>query len=90
MFVKAGFVKEIGVMDENPFLYYEQLDWAIRGRRNGWEVGYCLDSHVYHKLGSSTKNSATKPSRQLFRAILLPLFNVLKYYLSKKLVYYFP
>ena len=42
-------------MQEDYFLYFEELDWAMRGRdRFSW--GYAADSHIFHKSGgSSTK-----------------------------------
>jgi GT2 family glycosyltransferase len=36
MFVSKDFLYDVGLMCEDYFLYYEELDWAIRGRRNGY------------------------------------------------------
>ncbi len=62
MFIKKDFIIDTGLMDENLFLYYEELDWALRGKKKGWSIGYCLKSKVYHKLGASTKNKSSSPS----------------------------
>jgi GT2 family glycosyltransferase len=53
MLVSNAFVREIGLMQEDYFLYFEELDWAMRGRdRFTW--GYAADSHVFHKSGATS------------------------------------
>jgi len=45
-------------MEEKYFLYFEELDWAIRGKKEGgWQLGYAWDAIVYHKEGKSTNSS---------------------------------
>jgi GT2 family glycosyltransferase len=53
MLVRKQFIKEVGIMEEDYFLYYEELDWAIRGSRKGWKLGFCPKARVYHKMGAS-------------------------------------
>ena len=59
MFVNTNFVKDVGLLSEDYFLYFEELDWISRGNKRGWTLGFCWDSKVYHKeggtIGSSTK-----------------------------------
>ena len=59
MFVNSNFVKDVGLLSEDYFLYFEEYDWISRGKERGWTIGYCWDSKVYHKeggiIGSSTK-----------------------------------
>ena len=54
MFVRKEFIKDIGLMREDYFLYFEELDWTMRGKAKGWEIGYEPRVKVYHKEGSST------------------------------------
>ena len=63
MFVRRDFLIDIGPMDESLFLYYEELDWALRGKKSGWQIDYCLKSKVYHKIGATTRNKIGRPSR---------------------------
>lgn len=53
MLVRKKFIEQVGVMEEDYFLYYEELDWAIRGKRKGWKSGFCPEARVYHKRGAS-------------------------------------
>lgn len=58
MLVSRAFVAEVGLMNESYFLYYEELDWAMRavGR---FALGYAPDSIVYHKVGGASRRVAS-------------------------------
>ncbi|CAN5139152.1 glycosyltransferase family 2 protein [soil metagenome] len=58
MFLPVEFVKEVGFMSEDYFLYFEELDWVHRGKSLGWNVDFCLSSCVYHKEGASTGSTS--------------------------------
>ncbi len=51
IFVCRDFLEKVGLLSEEYFLYFEELDWAERARRNGWELAVCPASRVYHKHG---------------------------------------
>lgn len=53
MLVSSEFLEKVGLMTEDYFLFYEELDWAIRARRAGFRLGYAKDAVVYHKEGAS-------------------------------------
>jgi GT2 family glycosyltransferase len=53
MLVARSFVETVGLMNEEHFLYFEELDWIARSA-NKYRLGYCHDSIVYHKEGAST------------------------------------
>ena len=54
MFVRKEFIQSVGPMEEDYFLYFEELDWALRGKRKEWKLAFCPKAIVYHKLGAST------------------------------------
>lgn len=71
MLVSDDFLKAVGLMPEDYFLYFEEIDWAYRAR-DRFRLGYSADSHVYHKEGGSIGSSSTgEPSitstRYLYR-----------------------
>ena len=41
-------------MQEDYFLYYEELDWVMRGKRKKIPVRICGSSKVFHKQGTTT------------------------------------
>lgn len=55
VFTTREFLDNVGLMDETYFLYFEELDWAIRAKKKSFELGYCNESLVFHKDGASTK-----------------------------------
>lgn len=52
MLATRAFLDRVGLMSEDYFLYYEEIDWAERGRRHGFRLGYAPESVVYHKEGA--------------------------------------
>ncbi len=65
LLVKSDFVEEVGLMNEIFFLYFEELDWILRGKKLGWSFNVALDSVVYHKEGGSIGSKADKSKSDL-------------------------
>lgn len=53
MLVSRKFLEEVGLMNEEYFLYYEELDWAMRSKGK-FKLSCAFESIVYHKEGEST------------------------------------
>ena len=51
---RRAFLADTGGFDERFFLYYEDVDLALRGRRRGWEYRLAPESIVEHRRGTST------------------------------------
>jgi GT2 family glycosyltransferase len=49
-------LEEIGLLDENFFLYWEDSDLSFRLREHGWKLGVAANSTVLHKENASTGN----------------------------------
>lgn len=62
LFTSKDFISDVGLMSEEYFLYYEELDWVVRGKQKGWKIGFCWNSIVYHKEGSSIGTQRTQRS----------------------------
>ena len=52
MLTSTVFLERVGLMSEDYFLYYEELDWAMRAKRDGFRLGYASAAVVYHKEGA--------------------------------------
>ncbi len=61
LFFDREFIKEVGLLDEKFFIYFEEIDLCYRGKKKGFEPDICIDSIVYHKE-SSTIDSIDKTS----------------------------
>ena len=62
MLVSRSFLQTIGLMDEEYFLYYEEADWAMRGK-GLYRLVYADDAIVYHKEGASIGSSHQRAKR---------------------------
>ncbi len=62
MFVRRRAVRDVGLMDERYFLYFEDVDWCQRMWRHGYEVVYCADSKMVHEYA---RHSAQLDPRSL-------------------------
>lgn len=52
MLVSRSFLKTVGLLCEDYFLYFEEIDWAMRARGR-YSLAIAITSHVYHKEGAS-------------------------------------
>ena len=48
MWMRAGALEALGLLDEAFFAYHEEVDWCARAREGGWRVVYCPDAVVTH------------------------------------------
>lgn len=52
MLVRREFLERVGLLDDSYFLYFDEIDWAVRGRHH-FRLGYSPDSVVWHKEGAA-------------------------------------
>jgi GT2 family glycosyltransferase len=56
MFVRRSVTSEIGLFDEEYFMYYEDLDFCIRSWLAGYKVLYTPEAIVYHRMRASGRS----------------------------------
>ncbi len=49
MFIKTDTFSKIGLLPEEYFLYYEEVDFCFNARKHGLKIGIAEKSKVYHK-----------------------------------------
>ena len=69
MLVSHQFLKEVGVLSEDFFLYYEELDWAKRAKKHNWTLDWCQDSIILHKEGATIGSSYKSKHKSYFSEI---------------------
>ncbi len=78
MLVSKEFITDVGLLCEDYFLFFEELDWVTRGKKKGWNFDVAWKSKVWHKgsvsIGKSSKKSDffTIRSRILFTKKFFP------------------
>jgi len=73
MMVPISVIREIGLMPDCYFLYYEELDWCASIKRAGYELWYVHNSFLLHKESISTGKMSPFKTYYMNRARLLYL-----------------
>lgn len=47
--------RQVGPLDEDFFMYFEELDWCRRCRMAGWEIHYLPAAEIIHHEGKSSE-----------------------------------
>lgn len=47
-------LSQVGLLSEDYFLYFEETDYCVRARKQGFSVAWATESVVVHDIGSST------------------------------------
>ena len=73
--IKRNVADEIGLLDDDFFIYFEELDWSLRIRKGGYHILFVPGAEVFHK------ESMTMPKEHPFRVRLMTRNRIL---LSRK------
>ena len=65
MLVPKEFIEEVGLMEDSYFLYYEEIDWFVRGRGK-FATLYADDAVIYHKEGGSIGSASLDRPASIF------------------------
>jgi GT2 family glycosyltransferase len=76
MLASRAFLEEVGLLEESYFLYFEELDWAMRARGR-FTLGCAHDAIIYHKEGASIGSNKDRMSRSLLSELYLSRSRVL-------------
>ncbi len=71
MFFRRETLEEVGVLDENFFMFGEDLDWCYRVRRSDWKILYVGSKEVLHIKGASTRQNPQLMNSHFHRAMLI-------------------
>lgn len=71
MLVRVAAIDQAGLLDEDFFMYGEDLDWAYRIKRAGWRVFYNPASRVLHRKGATSARRSYRMIVEFYRAMYL-------------------
>ena len=49
MLVRRDLIKQVGLLDERFFIYWEEIDWCLRASRAGWRLVHVPQAKLWHK-----------------------------------------
>lgn len=58
LLVRREMVRDVGPLDEQFFLYWEETDWCLRARARGWDVVYLPEVTFSHRGGARGRDPA--------------------------------
>jgi len=71
MLIRREAIEKAGMMPEIYFLYYEELDWSLMIRRQGYTLEYHPAATIYHRESSSTGQDSPLKAYYMARNRLL-------------------
>ncbi len=71
MMIRKETYEKVGKLDEQFFMYGEDLDWCYRVQKEGYKVYYVHDTQIIHYKGESTKRSSIDETKIFYNAMHL-------------------
>jgi hypothetical protein len=71
MLIRGQVLSEVGLLDEQYFMYAEDLDLCYRAKQRGWQVWYDADVTVLHYKGQSSRQRSTFANVQFYETMRL-------------------
>jgi N-acetylglucosaminyl-diphospho-decaprenol L-rhamnosyltransferase len=54
LIIRRAVVEQVGLLDDEYFLYFEEVDYCKRARQQGWPVWYVPQAEIVHREGAVT------------------------------------
>jgi GT2 family glycosyltransferase len=54
--VRASALRDVGLLDENFFMYWEDVDFSLRLRAANWDFQICADATATHEISTNRKS----------------------------------
>lgn len=69
LLARRSAIEQTGLLDENFFMYGEDIDWCIRMKQEGWKVYLLSDVKVIHYASQSFKETSNPPLLQKYKSM---------------------
>jgi GT2 family glycosyltransferase len=68
LMVRREALEQVGLFDEDYFLFLEETDWCYRMKRAGWKVYHVPQAKVYHFQGKSAEAERKRAKVEYYRS----------------------
>jgi len=68
MMVRRDALNQVGLLDEDYFLFLEETDWCYRMKRAGWKIYHVPQAEVYHFQGKSAETVKKRARVEFYRS----------------------
>ena len=69
MIVRKEAMADVGVLDEDYFIFLEETDWCFRMYKKGWKVYHVPDAEVFHLSGHSKKKAPWRSQIEYYKSL---------------------
>ena len=63
--------QDIGGLDEDYFMYAEDIDFCYRAKKKGWKVMYYPEARITHFKGESSKHLSMKATKAFYDSMII-------------------
>jgi GT2 family glycosyltransferase len=74
LLVNLQAARDVGLLDEDYFFYFEDMDWSLRFIEAGYRLRLAADAHLYHRVALSTGGEEDSAHRRYYLAYGSVLF----------------
>jgi GT2 family glycosyltransferase len=74
MMLSRECITEVGVLNEEYFMYFEEIDYAVRAKKKGYSWSVCRDASILHKYRASASREGEEFKEYYLRR------NIIKFY----------
>ena len=71
MLVRDEVIQTIGLLDDEYYMYSEEIDWCFRIKKGGWRIHYYPASEVFHIGGASASMNTIRQLSLLYQSKIL-------------------
>ena len=69
MIVSKEAMDEVGILDEDYFIFLEETDWCFRMYKKGWKIYHVPDAEVFHLSGHSKKKTPWRSQIEYYKSL---------------------
>lgn len=69
--IKAQAFRDVGLMDERYFIYFDETDWFFRASTRGWRHVYVSEARMWHKVSATMGTVSPASDYYMWRNALL-------------------
>ena len=62
MLVRGEVIHQVGLLRDEFFFLYEDVDWSLRMRAAGWTIRFVPEARIIHKVAASQKGREVNPN----------------------------
>lgn len=69
LLTRKDVINNIGLLDEDYFLFLEETDWCLKMKKNGYKIFLLPQVEVFHKQGASKKKREAEAKIEYLRSL---------------------